>query len=151
MEPVGNPVNPVPSGPPPADPVELARSQSRLRRVGGCVLVVGLILAAWFQYRVKVDDRSAAMIAAARNTKTYEYQMEVYGGKANLLATEVHDSLAGLFQGRQLPVTVAVLSVIVAVMLFAAARYLPHLPAEDEHPGAPTSPHAPSHDDPPDA
>jgi hypothetical protein len=108
----------------------LERTQTRLYALGYFILVGGSLLAAWFYRTAVTDERSAALIPAAKNTKTYEYQMEVYGGRSNLLATEVRDWFTGLWQGRHRADTVAVLTFVAALLVFAAAYFLPHLPEE---------------------
>jgi len=79
-----------------------------------------------------VDSASEAIVAAAKNTKLYEYQMEAYGGKSNLLATEATDGFVGLWHGRHLAYTLATLSVVLASLCFIYARYLTDLPPLDE-------------------
>ena len=110
----------------------LTLTQLRFYVAGGVVLVLGLGSAVW-AYRVAVvDSASEAIVAAAKNTKQYEYQMETYGGKSNLLATEVTEWFVGLWHGRHLAYTLATLSVVIASLFFFYARYLTDLPPLDE-------------------
>jgi hypothetical protein len=112
----------------------LTRAQLRVYVAGCVILVLGLGASAW-AYRVAVvDSASDAIIAAARNTKQYEYQMETYGGKSNLLATEVREGFLGLWHGRRLAYTLATLAVATASMCFFYARYLTDLPPLEEAP-----------------
>ena len=54
-------------------------------------------------------------------SKKYLHDLELYGGKANILFTEFRDWFAGLWYGRNLAYTVAVLTVItVGVVRFIA-------------------------------
>lgn len=48
----------------------------------------------------------------------YLRQMEVYGGKANVLAYELREWFAGLWHGRALAFTVAGLSALLALAVF---------------------------------
>jgi hypothetical protein len=48
------------------------------------------------------------------DTKKYLHDLEVYGGKANVIAAQFRDWFDSLWHGKQLAFTVAVLTVIVA-------------------------------------
>jgi hypothetical protein len=52
-------------------------------------------------------------------TKQYIHDLELYGGKANVLAAEFRNWFAGLWHGRQLAFTIAVIT----VLLVAAVRW----------------------------
>lgn len=58
-------------------------------------------------------------------TKAYVRQLERFGGKAAVLFDEFNRWFAGLWQGKALGITVAWISVFVALVLFALARRLP--------------------------
>ena len=58
----------------------------------------------------------------------------MYGGTANLLATEIREWLAGLWHGKRLAYTIATLSILIAAgCLFVAGR----MPLEDDDETAP--------------
>ncbi len=56
------------------------------------------------------------------DTKTYIHDMELYGGKANVLAEEFREWFVGLWQGRTLAYTVAVLTVLLALAVRFVAK-----------------------------
>ncbi|HWQ08106.1 MAG TPA: hypothetical protein VN436_03325 [Holophaga sp.] len=57
------------------------------------------------------------------DSKTYVREMEVIGGKANLMAAEFNHWFAGLWQGRSLALTLAVLTLLLAAgFWFVALR-----------------------------
>src|SRR5216683_3094460 len=67
------------------------------------------------------------------DTKAYLHDLEVYGGKANVLAAEFRDWFDGLWHGKRLAFTVTVLTAIAAgTFKFFATP----LPADEEAPGA---------------
>ncbi len=67
------------------------------------------------------------------DTKRYVHDMELYGGKANMLAYEFRKWFAALWHGKQLAFTVAVITLIAAgVFVFFAAPLPPE--AEEPHP-----------------
>ena len=59
------------------------------------------------------------------DSKRYVRQMEVYGGKANVLASEIQGWFEGLWHGRRLAFTVFCLSVLVAAVAFVVLTPLP--------------------------
>jgi hypothetical protein len=118
--------------PDPRDPNTLLRTQLWLHRAGWVVLVGGLSASVWAFRKALADERVAAAtreaLAGMQNTKRYEYQLEVYGGKANVAATELQQWFEGLWQGRQLAYTLAILAVGTALACFSIAELLPRLP-----------------------
>jgi hypothetical protein len=59
------------------------------------------------------------------DSKKYLREMELYGGKANVLAGEFRQWFEGLWHGRSLAFTVAVLSVLLALVISIASTPLP--------------------------
>jgi hypothetical protein len=98
--------------------------QARLRVIGCCILVTGVLAAAFVAGRTSGgDDGSLA------DSKRYEYQMEILGGKSNLLATEFRDFIGSLWHGRRLAALLAVVSVGSSLACFFLAHRLNHSPA----------------------
>ena len=60
-----------------------------------------------------------------QDTKKYLRDMELYGGKANVLATELRLWLVGLWQGRSLAYMLACIAILVSFALFYAAIACP--------------------------
>jgi hypothetical protein len=52
------------------------------------------------------------------DTKKYLRELEVYGGKSNILATEFREWFAGLWQGKNLSYTIASISLLISVILW---------------------------------
>lgn len=71
-------------------------------------------------------------------TKKYLHDLEIYGGTANVLAAEFQEWFAGLWQGRNLAYTLAVLTVLLVLVLRFFLSPLPPEPedgvAEDSNP-----------------
>ena len=91
---------------------------SRCRLVLGGVLGVGwaAAVAIYALAEPVVEDPD---IAEAQLTKSYQRQMEVFGGKAALVGTQLDDWLASLWHGQRLAYTVAVLTALVALACWA--------------------------------
>jgi hypothetical protein len=112
----------------------LTRAQVRLHIAGYVVLIVGTVASAW-AYRVATrDELGEALMAQARNTRDYRGQMENIGGKANVLGADIQEWFGGLWHGRNLAYTLAVLTIAAALLLFYIAFALPDLPPFGEEP-----------------
>jgi hypothetical protein len=101
---------------------------ARLRLVSAAILIVGLVSAIVIYYGAV--QAPADPLGDPEDSKKYLHDMELYGGKANLLATEARDWLHGLWHGRRLAFTVAVLAGLAAAGFRLAAIPLP--PLDDE-------------------
>ncbi|MGE5715429.1 MAG: hypothetical protein ACM369_02170 [Acidobacteriota bacterium] len=70
------------------------------------------------------------------NSKKYLRELEVYGGKANVLATQFRHWFDGLWHGRSLAFTVAVISVFLALAYkFFATPLPPEVDGDGGHEG----------------
>lgn len=58
-------------------------------------------------------------------SKSYRRSLELYGGKANLLASEFTQWFSGLWHGRSLGITVACITAFLCVLLLFLAGNLP--------------------------
>lgn len=92
--------------------------------IGLCILAAGLLAAAFVAGMTASGDA-----VSSPDTKRYEYQMEVLGGKANLLATEIREWWGSLWHGRRLAYTLAGVSVVSSLGCFFVAHRLNHSPA----------------------
>jgi hypothetical protein len=119
----------------------LTRAQVRLYVAGYAVLIAGTLGSAWAYHAAVEDEMSDALMAQARNTKDYQGQMEYLGGKANVLGSEITGWFTGLWHGRNLAYTLAVLTLVAASLCFYVAFALPDLPPfGDEAPKDPAAP-----------
>jgi len=97
-------------------------AKARVRRVSRAILVVGLAAAAVIYF---VNGPPNAPGFELEESKKYLREMEVVGGKANLLATQLRHWFDGLWHGRSLALTVAVISVLAALAYEFLATPLP--------------------------
>ncbi len=91
----------------------------RIRAVAGSILAAGA-LAALAIHRSAVNAASPFALED-ENSKVYLRQLEMVGGKANLLASQVRNGFAALWQGTNLAFTVFGLSVAAAAVFWVAA------------------------------
>jgi hypothetical protein len=59
------------------------------------------------------------------DSKKYLRDLELYGGKANMLMDQLRRGVAGLWHGKSLAFTVACLSILISFGVFYAANHLP--------------------------
>ena len=112
-----------------------ASIEARRRFVTRAILVVGFAAAA-----------AAYFIAAARpenplgydpmDSKKYLHDLQVYGGTANVVATEFREWVVGLWYGKNLAYTLAVLTLITVALYRFFSFPMPEEP-EDEAPPRP--------------
>jgi hypothetical protein len=107
--------------------------QTRLRLLAGAVAIVGFALSIWI-YLTAAATPENPLGYEPEESKRYLRDMERYGGKANLIGSELAEWFNGLWHGRRLAFTVAGITLLVAGALVLAA--LP-LPPDDLDGGAP--------------
>jgi len=87
------------------------------------VLVLGLASALGI-YLAARDAVPSAALAEMHGSKPYVHQLERFGGKAAVLFDELNRWFAGLWEGRQLGITVAWLTLAVSSLMLLVARRL---------------------------
>lgn len=100
---------------------------ARVRLVGRAIMAIGFTSAVVIY--VVNTLRPGTSGYELEDTKQYLRDMEVYGGKANVLATQFRHWFNGLWHGRSLALTVAFISMVLALAWNFLATPLP--PAAD--------------------
>jgi len=106
-----------------------------LRTISAAILIGGLA-AAVVIYANAVPPPEIPFGAEPEDSKQYLRQLELYGGKANVLGVEIREWFDGLWHGKHLAFTVAILAALLAAGFRLAAIPLPPL-EEGEAAGAP--------------
>lgn len=111
-----------------------------LNLMSAVILLVGLGTAV-FIYQTADTDMSGALgyqivggiiyPVMPENTKIYRHDLEVYGGKAAVLADDFRRWFIGLWHGKSLAFTIAVITIIASFVCFFTARHLPSLSESD--------------------
>jgi hypothetical protein len=109
----------------------LLQQRTWLHRIAAVILLVGLGSAAVVYHRALNSPDGALGYEAADGTlypimpgdsKLYRHNLEVYGGKFNVIMDDFRRWFVGLWQGKSLAVIIAGTAIIVALALFCAAQ-----------------------------
>jgi multisubunit Na+/H+ antiporter MnhB subunit len=95
------------------------RLEPRRRRTVMVILLLGLGSALAVLLTAAPQDPDDYQI---ERTKAYVREMETYGGKSNLLATDLREWLATLWHGERLAATMAVLTFVVLFLYLLGSR-----------------------------
>jgi len=95
--------------------------QTRLYLVAAIVLLLGMSGAVLVYLTAENEPDS---VLGYENSKRYIHDLELYGGKANVLANEFERWVAGLWHGKSLAFTVAGITIFISFGFFLAARHL---------------------------
>jgi len=105
-----------------------------LNLIGAIILLVGLGSAIWIYNTAEKDLREvlgyeqgggSVYPVNPEDSKKYLRDMELYGGKANVLVDEFRRWFAGLWQGESLAFTIGCITIFISFPIFYAANHLP--------------------------
>jgi hypothetical protein len=121
---------------------KLSKKETRLFLVSAAVLLVGLgsAVAIYLTAEEAPDGGQGYEVAGKfiypamqERSKKYQHDLELYGGKAAVLADDFNRWFDGLWRGQTLAFTVAILTAITAFGFFVAGRNAhPDLNAESK-------------------
>ena len=97
--------------------------QTRLSIIAAAILACGLASAA-IVYLTAADESDNLMIYEFEQSKAYRHDLELYGGKLNVLTSEFMHWFGGLWHGKSLAFTLAFIAVFISSLVFFAARLL---------------------------
>lgn len=112
---------------------KITNLQARLYLISAVILLVGLGSAIYIYHKAEnnpgdvlgyeVVDGNVYPIAP-EDSKKYLHDLELYGGKANVLANEFMSWFAGLWHGKSLAFTVACGTIVISFGVFFVANHL---------------------------
>jgi len=111
-----------------------------LNLMSAIILLVGLGSAIFIYQTADSDSRGVLgyqIIGGSvypimpENTKIYRHDLEVYGGKAAVLADEFRRWFIGLWHGKSLAFTITCITIFVSFAGFFTARHLPSCSKSD--------------------
>lgn len=112
---------------------KIANRQTRLHLIAAIILLVGLGSAVLIYLTAENDSESvlgyetgkSAYQIKPEDSKMYIHDLELYGGKANVLTNEFMRWFVALWHGKSLAFTVAIGTIFISLGVFFAARHLP--------------------------
>lgn len=111
---------------------------ARIRRLSTGLLAAGLGSAVVI-YLTAAPQAANPLGYEPEDTKKYLRDLEIYGGKANVVATQFQHWFDGLWRGRQLAFTVAVLTILLALAFWFLATRLAVGAGQPPEDGAPSA------------
>ena len=121
----------------------LLTPEERIRAGTRAILVLGFAAAVVIYLTARIPPENPLGYDPL-DTKKYLHDLEVYGGKANVIAAQFRDWFDGLWHGKQLAFTVVVITVIAAGAFKFFATPLPPDPEATGANAAHTRPSAPA-------
>ncbi len=97
--------------------------QTRLYLIGAITLMAGLAAAAVI-YVTAGSAEDSTTVYGFEYSKRYIHDLEVYGGKMNVIMDQFLRWFDGLWHGRSLAVTVACISVFASLVIFLVAYHM---------------------------
>lgn len=98
-----------------------AGMQTRLRLIAGLILLVGLGGSVLIYLFAENAENSLRL----EDSRMYLHDLELYGGKANVMAHEFMNWFTGLWQGTALAGTVACITIVTALGFIFVAKHTP--------------------------
>jgi hypothetical protein len=116
---------------------KLPSIRTRLRLISATILMIGFGSA--ISIYLTVDSAPGNPLGyEPEDSRQYLREMEIYGGKANVLASELRRWFNGLWHGKRLTLTVACITALLASAFWLVAAQLPsddEAGASSEHKG----------------
>jgi hypothetical protein len=114
------------------------KHRTSLNLISAIILVVGLGSAALIYQRAGSDPYAEVADGTIRpirpeNSKLYRHNLEVFGGKLNVIMDDFRRWFAELWHGKSLAFILSCTSIIISFGFFYAANYLPQSSKSDVH------------------
>jgi hypothetical protein len=98
--------------------------RKRLHLITAGIICLGVLSAA-IVYLSAGEPAENPLADQMENSKAYQRSLELYGGKANLLAGEFNSWFSGLWHGKQLAGTILLITAAVAGIYYFIASPIP--------------------------
>ena len=113
---------------------KIADRQMFFKLISAIILLVGLGSAVLIYLTAETDSSSilgyemsggSVYPITPENSKMYKHNLDLYGGKAAVMADDFRRWFEGLWRGKTLALTVAIITIFVSLGIFLAANQLP--------------------------
>jgi hypothetical protein len=110
--------------------------------IGAIILLVGLSSSSWIYLTAENDSKPVlgyeivggnAYLVTPENSKKYVHDLELYGGKMNVLADEFMSWFIGLWHGKSLALIVGCITILISLGCFFVAKTSPSRLGYDAH------------------
>jgi hypothetical protein len=98
--------------------------QMRLYLSGAIILLIGLGASAVI-YLTATDVSETGLVYEFEESKQYMHDLELYGGKMNVLTVELTKWFNGLWHGKSLAYTLGCITILISASLFFIADHWP--------------------------
>ncbi len=103
----------------------------RIYLIGAIILLSGLSTSGVIYLEaLNVSDTGTGF--EFEDSKQYIHDLEMYGGKMNVLTVELNEWFMGLWHGKSLAYTIGCITVVISGVLFFIADHLPSEPSFDD-------------------
>jgi hypothetical protein len=102
-----------------------ASLQTRLYVIAASIMLIGMGSAALIYFTAGEIDTEALLGNQIEESKSYRRSLELYGGKANLLASEFTQWFNSLWHGKSLGTTIAWITGCLCLVIVLVAYNLP--------------------------
>ncbi len=99
----------------------LTNRKGLLNCISIATLLIGLGCAGLIYLRADIAPENP-LLNEFEYSKRYQHDLELYGGKANVIANEITNWFESLWHGKRLAYTVACIAVLLSCVPFFAAR-----------------------------
>lgn len=118
--------------------LDILKQRTSLNLIGTIILLVGLASAAWIYQSAGHDlygeaAEGSIYLTRPENFKLYRHNLEVYGGKFNVIMDDFWRWFTGLGQGKSLAFIIACLAIVISFGFFYKANYWPHPSTSNLH------------------
>ena len=96
--------------------------QKRLYLTSAVILLIGLVTSTLIYLSAAIESDNE-MILDPSNSKAYLHDMELYGGKANLLVNQLTNWIAGVWHGKALAYTIGCITVFISLLVLYIAYH----------------------------
>ena len=101
--------------------MQIINPQTRVYFMSAVILLIGLSGAICIYLTAENNANSGF---GYEDSKIYMHDLELYGGKANVLMNKFIRWFSGLWQGQSLAFTVAVITILVSFVVFLVATHM---------------------------
>ncbi|MGA2193443.1 MAG: hypothetical protein ABSG42_08740 [Nitrospirota bacterium] len=104
---------------------------ARLNIVSAAITVVGLGIS-FIIYLTAGNADEDGMMTEFEGSKRYIHDLELFGGRSNVIAVQFTHWFEGLWHGRSLALTIACITIFISFVFFFLAHHLSEYESDDQ-------------------